>query len=83
MPFKAAIEANVAAIMTAHILIPALDEERPATLSPRVVDGLLKQTLGFRGVVFTDDMHMKAITASVWLERGDRHGDRRRAVTAC
>ena len=42
--------------MTAHILIPALDEERPATLSPRIVDGMLKQKLGFRGLVLTDDM---------------------------
>ncbi len=67
VPFKAAIEANVAAIMTAHILIPALDGERPATLSPAIVDGLLKKTLGFGGVVFTDDMHMKAITARYGL----------------
>ena len=49
VPFRAAIEAGVAAIMTAHILIPALDEERPATLSPAIVDGLLKQELGFAG----------------------------------
>jgi len=67
VPFKAAIAADVAAIMTAHILIPAFDEERPATLSPAIVDGLLKQKLGFTGVVFTDDMHMKAITARYGL----------------
>ncbi len=67
VPFKAAIAADVAGIMTAHILIPALDEERPATLSPAVVDGLLKQTLGFQGPVFTDDMHMKAITSRYGL----------------
>jgi beta-N-acetylhexosaminidase len=67
VPFKAAIAAGVASIMTAHILIPAFDEERPATLSPAVVEGLLKQSLGFKGVVFTDDMHMKAITARYGL----------------
>ncbi len=49
VPFRAAIQADVAAIMTAHILIPALDEERPATLSPRIVDGILKRELGYRG----------------------------------
>jgi beta-N-acetylhexosaminidase len=63
VPFRAAIEAGVAAIMTAHLLIPALDEERPATLSPAVVDGLLKQTLGFGGLVLSDDLDMKAISA--------------------
>jgi beta-N-acetylhexosaminidase len=49
--------------MTAHILIPALDAERPATLSPRIVDGMLKKKLGFDGVVFTDDLEMRAISA--------------------
>src|SRR5205814_2772867 len=39
VPFRAAIEADVASIMTAHVLIPALDDARPATLSPRIVDG--------------------------------------------
>lgn len=67
VPFRAAIEANVAAIMTAHILAPALDEDRPATLSPRIVDGILKKQLGFEGVVFTDDLEMKAISARYGL----------------
>lgn len=62
VPFKAAIDANVAAIMTAHILIPALDEERPATLSPPVVDGLLKRALGYQGLVLSDDLEMKAVS---------------------
>lgn len=63
VPFKAAIEADVASIMTAHILIPALDKDRPATLSPAIVDGLLKQTLGYGGLVLSDDLEMKAISA--------------------
>ena len=62
VPFKAAIAADVAAIMTAHILIPALDEERPATLSPAIVDGMLRRKLGYGGLVLTDDLSMKAIS---------------------
>jgi beta-N-acetylhexosaminidase len=62
VPFKAAIAAGVASIMTAHILIPALDDESPATLSKAIVDGLLKRTLGFEGLVLSDDLEMKAIS---------------------
>ena len=61
VPFKAAIEARVAAIMTAHILIPALDTERPATLSSRIVDEMLKRQLGYDGLVLSDDLEMRAI----------------------
>jgi beta-N-acetylhexosaminidase len=49
--------------MTAHILSPAYDEERPATLSPRIVDALLKKTLGYDGLVLSDDLEMRAIAA--------------------
>ena len=63
IPFKAAIAADVASIMTAHILIPALDPERPATLSPRIVTGMLKEELGYQGLVLSDDLEMKAISA--------------------
>jgi len=62
VPFKAAIAADVASIMTAHILIPALDEDHLATLSPAIVDDLLKQKLGYRGLVLSDDLEMKAIS---------------------
>ncbi len=61
VPFRAAIAAGVASIMTAHILIPAYDEERPATLAPTIVDGLLKKHLGYGGLVLSDDLEMKAI----------------------
>jgi beta-N-acetylhexosaminidase len=61
VPFRAAIDEGVAAIMTAHLLVPALDEERPSTLSPAIADGLLKKELGFGGLVLTDDLEMKAI----------------------
>ena len=63
VPFKAAIDAQVACIMTGHLLVPSLDEERPATLSPAVVDRLLKQKLGYQGMVVTDDLEMKAVSA--------------------
>jgi beta-N-acetylhexosaminidase len=61
LPFKAAIEAEVAAIMTAHVFMPALDEERPATLSEKIVTGLLRDELGYEGVILSDDLEMKAI----------------------
>jgi beta-N-acetylhexosaminidase len=62
VPFKAAVEADVASIMTAHILIPAIDDQRPATLSPRIVDAMLKRSLGYHGLVMTDDLGMQAIS---------------------
>ena len=64
VPFRAAIAAGVAGIMTAHLLVPALDPEHPGTLSQAIVTRLLKQKLGFEGVVFTDDIGMKAISAT-------------------
>lgn len=63
VPFVRAIEADVATIMTAHVLAPALDDRRIATFSPLVVDRLLKQALGFGGVVISDDLGMKAVSA--------------------
>jgi beta-N-acetylhexosaminidase len=61
VPFRAAIEAQVATIMTAHLLMPALDDTRPATLSKRIVTGLLRNELGYNGVILSDDLEMKAI----------------------
>jgi len=63
VPFRAAIAAGVASLMSCHVLVPAFDELRPGTLSPRIVQGLLRDELGFDGLVFTDDMEMKAIAA--------------------
>ena len=67
VPFRRAIAADVAAIMTAHVMVPALDEHRIASFSPLVVETLLKQTLGFGGVVVSDDLGMKAVSASTPL----------------
>jgi beta-N-acetylhexosaminidase len=61
VPFRAAVAAEVAFIMTAHIFMPALDETRPATLSRRIVTGMLRESLGYRGVILSDDLEMKAI----------------------
>jgi beta-N-acetylhexosaminidase len=74
VPFKAAIEARVASIMTAHVLLPALDEDRPATLSKRVVSGVLRGELKFEGLILSDDLEMKAIA--------DRHAVPAAAVLA-
>ena len=61
VPFRAAIAADVSSIMTAHVLVPSLDAERPATLSPRII-AMLKESLNFQGFVVTDDLEMKAIS---------------------
>ena len=63
VPFRAAIKADVAFIMTAHVLVPSLDD-KPATLSPRVVQALLRDELGFPGVILSDDLEMNAIAQS-------------------
>jgi beta-N-acetylhexosaminidase len=62
-PFRAAIRERVAFIMTAHVLVPAIDEERPSTLSPSVVQQILRDELGFQGVILSDDLEMKAVSA--------------------
>ncbi len=61
VPFREAVRSGVAFIMTAHILVPSLDEEKPATLSPAVVRGMLREELDFNGVILSDDLEMKAI----------------------
>lgn len=62
-PFRAAIEAGATGIMSAHISLPGLDaaETRPATLAPGILTGILHDSLGFRGVVFTDALNMGAL----------------------
>lgn len=60
-PFLGACRSGIEALMTAHVLYPALDRARPATLSRVVVTGLLREEWGYEGVVFGDDMEMRAI----------------------
>ena len=61
IPFKKAIEENAPALMTAHILFPALDKKYPATLSSQILQNLLRKELNFKGLIFTDAKEMKAI----------------------
>jgi beta-N-acetylhexosaminidase len=65
-PFRAAVEAGVQAVMTAHIRVPAMDDA-PATLSRRLIEGVLRRELGFDGVVVTDALEMRAISATIGL----------------
>ncbi|MGW6157534.1 glycoside hydrolase family 3 protein [Streptomyces sp. NPDC055144] len=69
-PFRAAIAAGTRAVMSAHILVPALDPDRPATLSRRILTGLLREELGYEGLIVTDGMEMQAISATYGIERG-------------
>src|SRR5574341_755186 len=59
-PFRA-LAPQAPAVMTAHIVYPQLDAEHPATLSPRVLGGLLRESIGYDGVVITDALMMKAV----------------------
>lgn len=69
-PFLAAIAAGSRALMSAHILVPALDPELPATLSRRILTGLLREELGYTGLIVTDGMEMQAIASTYGIERG-------------
>ncbi|WP_328942623.1 glycoside hydrolase family 3 protein [Streptomyces sp. NBC_00250] len=70
VPFRAAVAAGTKAVMSAHILLSALDPHRPATLSPQILTGLLRQELGFEGLIVTDGMEMQAVAATYGIERG-------------
>jgi beta-N-acetylhexosaminidase len=70
LPFRAAIAAGSKSVMSAHILLPALDPDRPATLSPQILTGLLRGELGFEGLIVTDGMEMQAIASTYGIEHG-------------
>jgi beta-N-acetylhexosaminidase len=75
VPFQRLIQAGLCdAIMTAHVFNARLDPDRPATLSRRVLGGLLRGRLGFGGVIVSDDMEMKAVTGGYSLEEAVRLG---------
>lgn len=63
-PFVHACRNQIESLMTAHVLYRSLDPNFPATLSPNIVTGLLRQQLGYAGVVFSDDMEMKALSSN-------------------
>ena len=60
-PFRRATAAGIASLMTAHVLYKALDERLPATLSPDIITHLLREQMGYDGIVLTDDLEMHAI----------------------
>ncbi|RAJ71432.1 beta-N-acetylhexosaminidase [Streptomyces sp. Amel2xB2] len=75
VPFQAAIDSGAKGVMSAHILLPALDESLPGTLSPAALMGLLRASredggLGHTGLIVTDGMEMEAISGTYGLERG-------------
>lgn len=61
-PFRAAIKLGVKSIMIGHLYCPALDNKYPASLSVKIITGLLKEKLGYKGLIITDDLAMGAIT---------------------
>jgi len=67
-PFREAIGAGVMAVMTAHIAVPALEKDpgRPATLSAAILEQVLRNELGFRGLIVSDSMKMKGLTRGYW-----------------
>ncbi|MEZ4461079.1 MAG: beta-N-acetylhexosaminidase [bacterium] len=68
VPFRKLIEHDVPMLMTAHVLVPALDTVHPATLSHAVMTRLLRDELGYDGVVVTDDLEMKAVADQYEVE---------------
>ena len=68
VPFVEAIRQGVAFIMTAHVLVPSMDDQKPATLSRHIVYDLLRDELGFEGVILSDDLEMKAIANTYSVE---------------
>ena len=81
-PFHAAIKAGVDAVMVAHVAVPALDPDpdHVATISPAIVTGLLKQQMGFKGLVVTDALTMAGLTKL--FPEGGSAGAGRAAVEA-
>ncbi len=63
MPFREVAKSSLASIMTAHIMVPALDPSDIATLSARILGHLLRKEMGFTGVVVADDLEMRSVTS--------------------
>jgi beta-N-acetylhexosaminidase len=61
-PFAAAIQAGIPMVMTSHLLLPDIDADSPATMSRRIIHGLLREELGFKGVIVSDDIGMHAVS---------------------
>ncbi|MFZ5470112.1 MAG: beta-N-acetylhexosaminidase, partial [Myxococcota bacterium] len=74
VPFFAYAEAKLAAVMTAHVVFDAVDPGVPATMSSKVLNGILRQELGFGGVLVSDDLEMKAIADHYSVEEAAVEG---------
>jgi beta-N-acetylhexosaminidase len=69
VPFREAVQADIEAIMTAHVVYPAWDPDRPATLSPTILRGILREDMAFQGVIVSDDLGMTGVAAVLpWQE---------------
>ena len=68
IPFKKAIKEGCKSIMVSHILLDKVDNENPSSMSKIVITDILREQLGFDGVIITDDMNMKAITENYTIE---------------
>lgn len=68
VPFMKAVEASYPMLMTAHVLVPALDRQYPATLSHAIIKGLLRDRMGYQGVVVSDCLEMKALADGYEIE---------------
>lgn len=96
VPFRRAVIAGVPAVLVAHLRCPALDPDAPSSLSRRIIGGILREELGFQGVIASDDLEMQAILDTLdigeaavrFLEAGGdlilvcRREDRQRAALA-
>jgi len=67
VPFRAGVAAGTRAVMTGHLLVPALDPDHLATVSPAITTGLLRERLGFAGTVVTDALEMRAVAGTIGM----------------
>lgn len=70
LPFEAACDARLPAVMAAHVAVPAIDGDTPASMSAAMIGGILRERFRYRGVVFTDCMQMDAIACGVGTVHG-------------
>lgn len=71
-PFAAAVQTKIEMLMTAHVLYPALDKDNPATLSKKILSALLREKMGYEGLIISDDFNMKAISDAYGLGEAAR-----------
>ncbi len=73
VPFQTAINNGVEMVMTAHIMLPQIDKEYPATMSKKILTDLLRDEMGYKGVIITDDLEMQMVmTAHIMLPQIDK-----------